>query len=395
MSDVPAREGVSLESLVAEVADEFRARRKRGERPEVEEYARRYPQFAEVLIQVLSSLELVQMASGSASRGAAATAGEFSGVLGDFRIVREIGRGGMGVVYEANQISLDRRVALKVLPFAGALDPNQLRRFKNEARRRSLHRTTPTSCPCTASVATAASTSSRCSTSKGGRWRRSSTTCAPGRRRQSRRSKARVRRPMPRIQRARRSSCRPPRRRKRQQSPRLSTINASRTPEFYRAVAHLGLQAAEALDHAHREGIVHRDVKPANLLVECNGTLWVTDFGLARLQNRNRPHPQRRRTPGRSRYMGPRAGPRLAGRRGSSHGRVAALGATFCEQLALAASRPRRQQPTGAVAANRLGGAAPATAASADRPARAGGHRPQGAGERALRPLRIGRNVGR
>src|SRR5262249_21730746 len=54
--------------------------------------------------------------------------------LGDFRIVRELGRGGMGVVYEAEQISLGRRVALKVLPFAAVLDPKQLQRFKNEAQ---------------------------------------------------------------------------------------------------------------------------------------------------------------------------------------------------------------------------------------------------------------------
>jgi hypothetical protein len=55
------------------------------------------------------------------------------GQLGDFRLLREIGRGGMGVVYEAEQVSLRRRVALKVLPFAAALDPRQLQRFKNEA----------------------------------------------------------------------------------------------------------------------------------------------------------------------------------------------------------------------------------------------------------------------
>src|SRR5207244_7957772 len=54
--------------------------------------------------------------------------------LGDFRILREIGRGGMGVVYEAEQISLSRRVALKVLPFAATMDPRQLQRFQNEAR---------------------------------------------------------------------------------------------------------------------------------------------------------------------------------------------------------------------------------------------------------------------
>ncbi|MFO1095678.1 MAG: protein kinase, partial [Planctomycetaceae bacterium] len=55
------------------------------------------------------------------------------GTLGDFRIVREVGRGGMGVVYEAEQISLKRRVALKVLPFAAVLDNRQLQRFRTEA----------------------------------------------------------------------------------------------------------------------------------------------------------------------------------------------------------------------------------------------------------------------
>src|SRR5262249_40286751 len=57
-----------------------------------------------------------------------------AGCLGDFRLVREVGRGGMGVVYEAEQLSLGRRVALKVLPFAAAVDERQLQRFKNEVQ---------------------------------------------------------------------------------------------------------------------------------------------------------------------------------------------------------------------------------------------------------------------
>ena len=60
------------------------------------------------------------------------------GVLGDFHIIREVGRGGMGVVYEAEQLSLRRRVALKVLPFAAAADPRQLQRFKSEAQATAL-----------------------------------------------------------------------------------------------------------------------------------------------------------------------------------------------------------------------------------------------------------------
>src|SRR5262249_60276724 len=56
------------------------------------------------------------------------------GQLGEYRLLREVGRGGMGIVYEAEQLSLHRRVALKVLPFAATLDPRQLQRFKLEAQ---------------------------------------------------------------------------------------------------------------------------------------------------------------------------------------------------------------------------------------------------------------------
>jgi serine/threonine protein kinase len=110
----------------------------RGDRPQIEDYAARYPQAADLLRKVLGALELIDLSlpgtASEASRAASASGGEtVAGILGDFRIVREIGRGGMGVVYEAEQISLGRRVALKILPFASTLDAKQLQRFKNEA----------------------------------------------------------------------------------------------------------------------------------------------------------------------------------------------------------------------------------------------------------------------
>src|SRR5438132_11757845 len=61
----------------------------------------------------------------------------------------------------------------------------------------------------------------------------------------------------------------------------LSTQRSDGSPEFFRAVARLALQVAEALDYAHGMGIIHRDIKPANLLVDDRGNVWVTDFGLA------------------------------------------------------------------------------------------------------------------
>src|SRR5262245_40114178 len=126
-----------LESLVAAVADEFVGRQRRGERPDPEEYAARHPEAADALRRMLALLAVVgpslPVTGGGDSTPADGAAQEAAPeTVGDFRIVREVGRGGMGIVYEAEQVSLRRKVALKVLPFAATLDPRRLQRFNNE-----------------------------------------------------------------------------------------------------------------------------------------------------------------------------------------------------------------------------------------------------------------------
>jgi hypothetical protein len=63
--------------------------------------------------------------------------------------------------------------------------------------------------------------------------------------------------------------------------PQFSTLHSARPGEMYRTAARLIAQAAEGLEYAHQTGVIHRDVKPANLLVDARGNVWLTDFGLA------------------------------------------------------------------------------------------------------------------
>src|SRR5262249_42899042 len=137
----------SDDARLTRALEEYRALLDAGQRPDRAAFVARYPEIGEALSECLAGLEFVHEVapelSGDGPRGAASTSGQdlpSGSPLGDFRILREVGRGGMGVVYEAEQISLGRRVALKVLPFAATLDPRQLQRFHNEARAAaSLH----------------------------------------------------------------------------------------------------------------------------------------------------------------------------------------------------------------------------------------------------------------
>jgi serine/threonine protein kinase len=273
----------ALASLIGRVADEFIARLDRGEHPQVEEYVRQTsPQFAAALRDALTQVLLMRQSE--VKRGV-----EPPHVLGDFQIIREVGRGGMGVVYEAEQLSLGRRVALKVLPSLAMKGYRDLR-FINEAQAAArLHHThivpvysvgveggvhyyamqfidgqTLERVVAELSWFTTPRTQALPVESKPPSLEESAHPTVVGQPDTSTTTHT--------------SSW----------VGTLTVQHSARTGEYYRTVARLGIEAAEALAHAHEHGIIHRDVKPGNMMVDQRGHLWITDFGLA--QHQGQPH---------------------------------------------------------------------------------------------------------
>jgi serine/threonine protein kinase len=264
-----------------------------GQTPTRQEFLRRYPDVAGPLAKCLDGLELVHKAAARSRAGAPMpSAGDVlpANPLGDFQIIREIGRGGMGVVYEATQLSLGRRVALKVLPFAATFDAKHLQRFQNEAHAAAqLHHTNIVPVyfvGCERGVhfyamqliegQTLAEVLRQIRGKESGVRSQESGIRSQG---SGVRGQSNGGQDLAGVVETSAVETLSP------LTMALSTQRTGHRRDYYHAAARLMVQAAEALEHAHQYGIVHRDVKPANLLVDAHGRLWVTDFGLAQFNS--------------------------------------------------------------------------------------------------------------
>jgi tetratricopeptide (TPR) repeat protein len=364
---------------IERLADSFLARFRRGERPSAEEYVAQHPELADEIRELLPALVMLEQekpvagAATGTNGGPAAAAGPAPNQLGDYLILRELGRGGMGVVYEAVQQSLGRHVALKVLPRQALAGSSQVERFRLEARAAArLHHTNIVPVfgvgECegvhyyamqfiqgqgldvvidalrglrdrAGPISEAGDGSSPKSTGGDDRPLTAVVTLAlltgrfaspPEPEREPMAGAAETGgahgAPPPHDPAPSRPSGSPPS--GVNGSSELSSSQAG--APYYRSVARVGVQVAEALAHAHGQGILHRDIKPSNLLLDVKGTVWITDFGLAKAEGSDR-LTQTGDIVGTLRYMAPERFDGWSDPRSD----VYSLGATLYELLSL------------------------------------------------------------
>lgn len=220
---------ISLDELIEQFLEAYR----RQDGPSPEEFAAQHPEWASELRGLLPALILLEQGRPEPTPLPSAETDAVPQQLGEYRIVREIGRGGMGVVYEAAQEALARRVALKLLPAQALRDATQVQRFQREARAAArLHHT---------NIVPVHGVGEH----HGSHYYVMELIDGQG---------------LDRV------------------------LQDENDAERFTRVARLGMQAAEALAHAHAQGVLHRDVKPSNLLLDARGNVWLTDFGLARAE---------------------------------------------------------------------------------------------------------------
>ena len=317
--------GRADESRLTAAVEIYLSTLEQGEPLNRAEFVAGYPEFARELARCLEGLELIHRVSpelrqqdATLQTPATDRAAE-PATLGDYQILREAGRGGMGVVYEAQQISLPRRVALKVLPFAAVLDRRQLVRFKNEARAAAtldhpgIVSVYNVGCERGVHYYAMQYIEGQTLAELIGQMRQAeniselgppplASADGPTCRRRTLASSSHgtghflvdrsagtlgSETPAPETEPAAGMKLETPA----SGTPAMGSLTTDHSRgqslhrrEHYRQIARLGIQAAEALDHAHGQGVLHRDIKPGNLMLDGDGKLYITDFGLARIE---------------------------------------------------------------------------------------------------------------
>jgi serine/threonine protein kinase/Tfp pilus assembly protein PilF/WD40 repeat protein len=303
-----------------DLAHDFAERYRRGERPDITEYAQRHPELADEIRELFPALLIIEefgsaggpVADSLSSRNRAT--GPAPKQLGEYRILREVARGGMGIVYEAVQESLGRHVALKVLPCLRPLDNNYLERFRREAKTAALlhhsnivpvfgvgeHEGThflamqfiqgqsldsvlrelrqlrklnaPAGEPVAANRALSVSVTQGLLSGQFAGDRASAQGAMLDQSRNAAADDVSANATSDTIPSASAVGA------------ASSSILSQSATMYFRSIATIGIQVAEALSYAHQQGVLHRDIKPANLLLDTRGTVWVTDFGLAKAE---------------------------------------------------------------------------------------------------------------
>jgi WD40 repeat protein/serine/threonine protein kinase len=273
-------------ALLGQLAEEFTTGVRQGGQPDIEGYAAGHPELAGRIRELFPALLMLEGLAAGATAPAggspppAAGPGPAAGQsFGPYQIVREVGRGGMGVVYEATHLALTKRVALKVLPVYSPGAASRLERFLREARTAAaLHHTNIVPVFDVGQVDTTP-------------YYAMQFIDGAGLDRVLRRlRRARAGAPDAPTHVAQTAPYTPPGDEPADEEGPDETGDgpdpAANVPEapadFFRWVVGLGIQAADGLHHAHQRGVIHRDVKPSNLLLDGAGVLWITDFGLAR-----------------------------------------------------------------------------------------------------------------